>query len=422
MFLSNLRNVKDTSSPHTGIGSSKLHRADDRANDEVWCCAMTFYRIIVFSFRESDFNEMGSARYEYSEGGDEMHQWAQSASVSQQFQLVNQSRARPGEKYHQVIQMPLASIDRVEKTTEFAPSSAQSSFIAGSSLMGATSTVYADSLGGSVASGTLVIYGKDNGRCVQFTAPSYADCMGAYQALNTYAFPGRRNLGYLFAFESRRVEVVASVKNIDGDHGPNKNAVSRITSRATPRRYDALADFQRMISFSPDIQCPWRPLMKANATYNACQSYPSIVFGPSLINDETPEGMHIIREIAGFRSGQRFQTLAWASRHDGASIWRCAQPRVGLQGNRNVADEMYIKKIGECAALANSQAAVSGKLPRRPSIEFLRMLTGGTNASDLMLEAFGRDGAAFNEQCMVKIFDLRPKSSAMANRTAGKYI
>ena len=38
-----------------------------------------------------------------------------------------------------------------------------------------------------------------------------------------------------------------------------------------------------------------------------------------------------------------------------------------------------------------------------------------------MLESYGRSGAvALNAKCMVKIMDLRPKSSAMANRTAGK--
>jgi Myotubularin-related. len=241
--------------------------------------------------------------------------------------------------------------------------------------------------------------------------------MGAYKQLNTYAFPGRKNLGFLFAFESRRDEVLASVQKIDGDN----TGIGRITSRATCRRYDALTEFHRMVATFPDIQCPWRPLLNVNATYSTCQSYPSIVFGPSTINDETAEGMRILRDIASFRSGQRFQTLSWASRYDGASLWRCAQPKVGLQGNRNASDELYIKMIGECAALANSQALVSGKFPPRPSIEFLRMLTGGNNSSDFMLESFDRPGgAAFNEKCMVKILDLRPKSSAMANRTAGK--
>lgn len=50
------------------------------------------------------------------------------------------------------------------------------------------------------------------------------------------------------------------------------------------------------------------------------------------------------------------------------------------------------------------------------------MLTGGVNDGDLLMEGVrgsGRDSYAFSEKCMLKIFDLRPKSSAMANRTAG---
>jgi len=349
--------------------------------------------------------------------------------------------------------MPLASIDRVEKSTEFSSSSSVASGTAASSIIGGTmgmnisgigggsSSSYGmggDGLGGaSVASGTLVIHGKDNGRFIKFTTPSYADCMRAYEALDTYAFPGKRNLGYLFAFESRRVEVQASVKSMgDGQGGGGsatgaglgQNKMGRITCSPTPRRYEALTEFTRMVrtygeggpNGNHQIQCPWRPLVKANHTYNSCQSYPSTLFGPCFVNDDTPEGMRIIRQIAAFRSGNRFQTMSWASRYDGASIWRCAQPKVGLQGNRSTADEMYIKKIGECAALANTQAALSGKMPKRPSKAFLRMLTGGINESDMMLDTACRENSAFTEKCMVKILDLRPKSSAMANRTAGK--
>mmetsp|Transcript_4348 Transcript_4348/g.8352 ORF Transcript_4348/g.8352 Transcript_4348/m.8352 type:complete len:1261 (+) Transcript_4348:270-4052(+) len=414
MFLSGLRDVKDTSSPHTGIGSCKFQGQGYANLDEKWCCVMTFYRVIVFSFLECEFQSNSSSKGEslsnstyYLTMNAQVDEWIGSASVSRQFQMIN--HVRPQQKFHQVIQMPLASIERVEKTTEFAPNST-------TQMAFGSSVVYSENIGGSVANGTLTVYGKDNGRFIQFTTKSYADCMGAFKQLNTYSFPGRQNLGFLFAFESRRDEVLASVQKLDGDN----TAIGRITSRATRRRYDALTEFHRMITMSPDIQCPWRPLLNVNATYSACQSYPSIVFGPATINDETPDGMRILRDIASFRSGQRFQTLSWASRYDGASLWRCAQPKVGLQGNRNVSDELYIKMIGECAALANSQAAASGKFPTRPSIDFLRMLTGGNNSSDFMLESFDRPGGAvFNEKCMLKILDLRPKSSAMANRTAG---
>ena len=75
-------------------------------------------------------------------------------------------------------------MDRVEKTVYQ---------VAGSSYMG------------------LVIHGKDCGRIIRFSTPSYADTGRAFESLNTYAFPGKRNLGYLFAFESKRQEIMKSI-------------------------------------------------------------------------------------------------------------------------------------------------------------------------------------------------------------------
>ena len=437
-FFVNLKNVKETSSPHTGIGSSKLHNVGphDPSKEEVWCCAMTLYRLILFSFRKADFPVGGATGGTPAsvnanvpindagvEEGQDIAKWEKSASISRQFQNVNNMQLvqKAGGKYHQVITMPMAAIDRVERTTDFTPSSSNLSFT-GASIMGNN---YNDNLGASAAKGTIVIHGKDNGRFIQFTTSSITDYSVLLKDLSKFAFTGRRNLGFLFAFESRKEEVIASTKKMDGVQGQgmtsNINAPGRVTARATPRRYVALSEFQRMVHISPDMPSPWRPFMKANATYNICQSYPSIIFGPSSINDETPEGMRIIRETAAFRSGQRFQSLSWASKYDGASLWRCAQPRVGLQGNRCTSDELYIKKIGECAAFANTRAAANGKTPPRPSLDFLKMLTGGINESDLMLDSFNREGpSAINGKCIVKLFDLRPKSSAMANRTAGK--
>ena len=297
-----------------------------------------------------------------------------------------------------------------------------------------------------VANSSLIIYGKDNGRYLRFTTQAYGDCMRAYEALNTYAFPGRRNLGYLFAFESRRAEVVGSVVT-DANAPSSGNAVvggtkvnhHRITARSTPRPFDPLIEYERMGILQPRtfslkdtkngtkvVPTPWKLIQKANASYNLCQSYPSIMVGPSTINDETPEGLRTIRKTAAFRSEGRMPTLTWASRYDGASLWRSAQPKVGLQGNRSEADELYLLNISKCAAMANENAALAGVGPsrKRPSLEFVQMLTGGINDSDLMLEdSFGRgSGAGGGGVCRMKIFDLRPKSAAMANRTAGEVV
>ena len=91
----------------------------------------------------------------------------------------------------------------------------------------------------------------------------------------------------------------------------------------------------------------------ANASYSLCPTYPAIMFGPNTINEDTLDGLRLTRKTALFRAGGRMQTLAWASRWDGASIWRCAQPKVGLQGNWSLADEVYVRRIGEAAAFAD---------------------------------------------------------------------
>jgi len=513
IFLSHLPHVKDSTTPHTGIGSSssmfynsqyhQQHLQEPNNNNEIWCCVVTFYRLILFSFKESEWVVQQQSQQQQQHqtlqnpNNDVLKEttlknWVQSASVSKQYQSTHSSnyiRRGTDNKTHYLIQMPLACIDRIEKSTEFVGlknttslnttlstpmmggfSSAAVSLIgsvgvntgssSSSSLMGNNGSTItgagvvgnsgADTIKGSVASGTLTIYGKDNGRWVQFSAPSYADCMRAHESLNMYAFPGRRNLGYLFAFESRRTEVMKSQAtaaanpgierddNIENIHGPIVGT-SRVGARVTPRRYDALAEFHRMVSpthhngsgigagvgvgggeIHGRIQCPWTPITRANATYNLCSSYPSIMFAPMSVNDQTPEGVRLLRDTATFRSGGRMQTLSWASKYDGASLWRSAQPKVGLQGNRSAADELFMKKIAESAALANSQAFNNGNMPKRPSVAFLKMLTGSINESDLMLDNFrNRDAKAFYEDCMLKIFDLRPKSSAMANRTAG---
>ena len=48
--------------------------------------------------------------------------------------------------------------------------------------------------------------------------------------------------------------------------------------------------------------------------------------------------------IGAFRSEQRLPALTWSGMA-GSSIWRCSQPKVGLQGNRSSADEQYLKSM-----------------------------------------------------------------------------
>jgi hypothetical protein len=93
---------------------------------------------------------------------------------------------------------------------------------------------------------------------------------------------------------------------------------------------------------------------------------------------------------------------------------------VGLQGNRSAEDERYLGAIAEgamrenLAADARDEGGVGRGARHGAPLEFLRMLCGGNNEGDLLLEGGQRSG------CMLKIMDMRPKIAAAGNRTQGE--
>jgi myotubularin-related protein 1/2 len=238
---------------------------------------------------------------------------------------------------------------------------------------------------------------KDNGRQLKFTTPSYADTLRVHESIQTYAFPGRRNLGYLFAFESKRSNVMGSIV-VD-----NSSGKKAITLPPTPRRFDGVGEFARQ--FGGMQPCPWTLYTQINATYQLSMSYPSILAGPSSLPEASQETQRVLRQCATFRSEQRLTALTWSSGVDGASLWRASQPKVGLQGNRNPADEFYLRHIAESAASSNSLRLDARP---KPSKEWIQKITGQPDM-----------GLTVDPGTTLKILDMRPRASAMANRTSG---
>ena len=349
MFLTNLLHVSDTSGLSYVASQQSQHSSGSTI---MWCCVMTYYRLILFSTARND-----SKHIEAPDGWDK-NCWMTANDPSMSIQLL---------------EIPLASMDRVEKTVYQA---------AGSSFMG------------------LVVHGKDCGRVIRFTTPSYADTGRAFESLNTYAFPGRRNLGYLFAFESKRQEVISSIK------------MDEVTLPPTPRRFDPMTEYPRLIQKTGITQSPWALWASVNSTYKLSPSYPSVLVGPASLDETKPEALSVIRQCSTFRSGQRLPSMTWCGT-GGSSIWRSSQPKVGLQGNRSPADELYIRHIIESARGANAMSEPNNIYPR----SVLEQLTGdytvssGNGKSDIWVPEPG---------CGLKILDLRPKSSALANRTGGE--
>jgi hypothetical protein len=340
MFLSNLLHISDT----CGVS----YTANTSSENGMWCCAMSYFRLILFN--------TSTTNYEYETPVPA--EWNVSCWPS----IPNATK---------LIEIPLASMDRVEKTVYQAN---------GSSYMG------------------LVIYAKDCGRITRFTTPNYADTGRAYDSLNTYAFPGRRNLGYLFAFESKRQKVMASVK-VDDATGQQT-----ITISPTRKRFDAMVEFPRLLSKTTTTQSPWILWASLNSNYQLSPTYPSVMVGPATLDETKPDVQTMVKQCAAFRSEQRLPCLTWCGT-GGASIWRSSQPKIGLQGNRSPADELFLRHVVESARSANAMA----EPPPIYSRTILHQLTGD----------YSKDWTP-EPLCGLKILDLRPRSAAIANRTGGK--
>jgi len=534
MFLNALEDVRDsTTDGNTFVGSScdvllgqnsriNNNNGSDSGDDivTVWCCVMTFYRVAVFSYQATSDGQVLLPSTSDDNGIDNHREdkmiqgWLNSQSVSIQFQAAYY-RSRQS-AYHHVFQMPLASIERVEKTLSssqrstnvhsslyLSSSSSSSSAVlsAASHSKSSSSTANAMinsamvSLGSQIKKellGTMardlpgstsnfnlltngihgsngnsmlgtssmgeplgiILHGKDGGRWIEFSTCNSIDAQRAHEALNTYAFPGRRNLGYLFAFESRRAEVMAATADVEKANETSTTASAATTAAANPtrRRFVPLEEYERQGIFQMRRQSssissdggegggeehpsPWAPILTANANYGLCATYPSVLVGPTCIvgvsgmsgnsgvvpslsnspdinksnTNKNDNNIGMLRRCAAFRSENRLPALTWGNPRDGGSIWRSAQPKVGLQGNRNVDDERYLYAIGVEARRATDLAT-----KERPPIEFLRMLCGRNNESDLII-----DGGNGSSSCLLKVMDMRPKTSAMANRTQG---
>jgi hypothetical protein len=350
-------------------------------------CVMTFYRVLVFGYYE-DPDEQQMA-------GD-----AATACMDASGTPWNTSCWPKHPNSSKILlQIPLSSIDRVDKSV----------FSTTAMMNTPVVTTMTTSNSSNTSMMGLIIVGKDNQRVIRITAVNYQDTIRAHQALQTYAFPGRRNLGYLFAFESRRQEVMSSLvtttttTNTATSTEQQQPPTTSVTCPATRARF-TMAEFQRQ--FAPGKH-PWMVYPTLNQNYQLCMSYPSLMIaGPATLNAETNlEAKRILQQCAQFRSEHRLPVLTWSSGVDGASLWRASQPKVGLQGNRSSADELVLKHILEAAASANAMSQV--RIPTL-SPQQIQILTGNNLP--------GLDSVSF--PCL-KIMDLRPRSAAMANRTGG---
>ncbi|XP_062392809.1 myotubularin-related protein 2 [Sardina pilchardus] len=133
--------------------------------------------------------------------------------------------------------------------------------------------------------------------------------------------------------------------------------------------YDALAEYKRQ--GLPNES--WR-ISKVNDHYELCDTYPSTLVVPVTIPDEE------LKRVSAFRAKGRIPVLSWIHPESQATITRCSQPMVGVNGKRSKEDEKLLQAVMD----ANAQSHKLFIFDVRPSVNAAanKMKGGGYESED----------------------------------------
>ncbi|KAM4546089.1 phosphatidylinositol-3,5-bisphosphate 3-phosphatase MTMR2 isoform 1-T1 [Odontesthes bonariensis] len=133
--------------------------------------------------------------------------------------------------------------------------------------------------------------------------------------------------------------------------------------------YDAVSEYKRQ--GIPNES--WR-ITKVNDHFELCDTYPSTLAAPVNIPDEE------LKRVAAFRAKGRIPVLSWIHPESQATVTRCSQPMVGVNGKRSKEDEKYLQAIMD----ANAQSHKLFIFDARPSVNAAanKMKGGGYESED----------------------------------------
>uniref|UniRef100_A0A672JQE8 Phosphatidylinositol-3,5-bisphosphate 3-phosphatase MTMR2 n=1 Tax=Salarias fasciatus TaxID=181472 RepID=A0A672JQE8_SALFA len=133
--------------------------------------------------------------------------------------------------------------------------------------------------------------------------------------------------------------------------------------------YDAVSEYKRQ--GIPNES--WR-ITKVNDHFELCDTYPSTLAVPVNIPDEE------LKRVAAFRAKGRIPVLSWIHPESQATVTRCSQPMVGVNGKRSKEDEKYLQAIMD----ANAQSHKLFIFDARPSVNAAanKMKGGGYESED----------------------------------------
>jgi hypothetical protein len=215
-----------------------------------------------------------------------------------------------------VLAIPLSTIDRIE----IEKSRGGSSSTAVGNILGAPHHLL----------NYLEVYSKD-GRTLRFGFMKFDEAKRAYDCIGSYVFPQKDE--FLFAFYYK-------IKTPIPEHLDGWNL------------YDPIEEFKRQgintigLQTPASLQSEELRLSWANEAYTMCTSYPRVFVVPSEKYVSDLDLLH----VAHFRSRGRIPVCTWKHPSTRQTIWRCAQPKVGMNNTRCQEDERLLSAITNYAA------------------------------------------------------------------------
>jgi hypothetical protein len=190
----------------------------------------------------------------------------------------------------------------------------------------------------------LELYSKD-GRHLRFGFAKIDECKRSFDCLSQYVFPAKDE--YMFAW-SYKLKVPLPA-HLDGWNV-----------------YDPLMEFVRQgISTTPltspeNTQSMALRVSWVNENYTLCASYPRVLVVPSerFVSDVD------LLVVAQFRSRGRIPVCTWKHPTGRQSMWRCSQPRVGINNTRCAEDERLLHALTGFPALVGDMFAIFDARPR----------------------------------------------------------
>jgi myotubularin-related protein 1/2 len=102
--------------------------------------------------------------------------------------------------------------------------------------------------------------------------------------------------------------------------------------------YDPIAEYRRQGLLSEPASKGYF-VTDINAAHKICQTYPPYICLPRGIDPQE------IVQVALFRSRGRIPTLTWKHPKSSATLWRCSQPKVGINAARSTEDEKLFRLL-----------------------------------------------------------------------------